>query len=229
MDHRGGDARRGGELERIVRTNDRGQEVLAAEGYEFERTCCGAGRRRRGMERTGVGGALAHACRPTGGGVGKTSGHAEKQLAALTPPRGRGKRQITDEATLVEAIDRVLKEHRVEGLLSVTWEKQVEQNTQYVGRGRGSASREKRVIQQTRYHITHIARQEDTIAASPNGLAGRPLSPMRAKRGCLCRMRCCAIATNTASNASSTASRAASISRRCLSSSTTKSRASRTC
>src|SRR5207245_3744125 len=80
--------------------------------------------------------------------------HAEGQLTALTPPRGRGKRQSTNEATLVEAIDRVLTEHRVEGLLSVTWEKQVEQTTQYVGRGRGSSSREKRVIQHTRSHIT---------------------------------------------------------------------------
>ena len=33
------------------------------------------------------------------------------------------------------AIDRVLTEHRVDGLLRVTWEKQVEQTTQYVGRG----------------------------------------------------------------------------------------------
>ena len=29
-----------GQLARIWRTNDRGHEVLAAEGYEFERTCC---------------------------------------------------------------------------------------------------------------------------------------------------------------------------------------------
>src|SRR5262249_33626625 len=48
---------------------------------------------------------------------------------------------------------------------SVVWEKQLEQTTQYVGRGRGSMNRVKRVIQNTRYHITHIARQEDTIAA----------------------------------------------------------------
>ena len=34
-----------GELERIWRTNDRGHEVLAAEGYEFERTCCAPERR----------------------------------------------------------------------------------------------------------------------------------------------------------------------------------------
>jgi transposase len=98
-------------------------------------------------------------------GLEKRLSHAESQLAALTPPRGRGKRQITDEATLVEAIARVLTAHRVDGLLSVSWEKQVEQTTQYVGRGRGSVHREKRVIQKTRYHITHIARQEDTIAA----------------------------------------------------------------
>ncbi len=34
-----------------------------------------------------------------------------------------------------------------------------------MGRGRGSVHREKRVMQQTRYHITHITRQADTIAA----------------------------------------------------------------
>src|SRR6266403_331049 len=41
--------------------------------------------------------------------------HAETKLAALTPSRGRGKRQITDEARLLEAIDLVLTEHRVDG------------------------------------------------------------------------------------------------------------------
>ena len=95
----------------------------------------------------------------------KRLSHAETQLTALTPPRGRGKRQITDEATLVEAIARVLTAHRVDGLLSVVWEKQVEQTTQYVGRGRGAVHRAKRVIQTTRSHITPITRQEGTIAA----------------------------------------------------------------
>lgn len=90
--------------------------------------------------------------------------HAKTALAALTPPRGRGRRQITDEATLVEAIDLVLKAHRVEGLRGVDWEKQVKQHTQYLGRGRGSAGRQQRVIEQTRSHITRIARPEDKIA-----------------------------------------------------------------
>jgi transposase len=153
-----------GELVRIVRTNDRGHEVLAAEGYEFERTCGAPGGDMVWSERVLVLRSPIHADQQATG-LEKRLRHAETQLTALTPPRGRGKRQITDEATLLEAIDLVIKDHRVDGLLSVAWEKQVEQTTQYVGRGRGSLSREKRVIQKTRYQITHIARQEDPIAA----------------------------------------------------------------
>ena len=138
--------------------------MLAAEGYEFERTCCTPVDDMTWSERVLVVRSPMHAAQQAAG-LETRLRHAETQLAALTPPRGRGKRQITDEAPLVEAIDRVLKEYRVAGLLSVTWEKQVEQTTQYVGRGRGSVRREKRVMQKTRYHITHITRQADTIAA----------------------------------------------------------------
>ena len=153
-----------GALEQIWRINDRGQEVLVAEGYECERTCCAPVGEAEWRERVLVVRSPMHAHQQAAG-LETRLRHAEAKLAALTPPRGRGKRQITDEATLVEAMTRVLTEHRVEELLSVTWEKQVEQKTQYVGRGRGSVSREKRVMQKTRYHITHIARREDKIAA----------------------------------------------------------------
>jgi transposase len=153
-----------GTLERIFHTNDRGQAVLMAEGYEFERLCGGQGGEEEWTERVLVVRSPMHAHQQAAG-LEKRLRHAEAQLAALTPPRGRGKRQITDEATLVEAIDRVLKEHRVVGLLSLAWEKQVEQTTHYVGRGRGAEHREKRVLQKTRYHIIHIARQANTITA----------------------------------------------------------------
>jgi transposase len=156
-----------GELERIVRINDRGHEVLAAEGYEFERTCYAPGRAVDApawSERVLVLRSPVHADQQAAG-LEKRLCHAETKLAALTPPRGRGKRQITDEATLMEAMALVLQEHRVDGLLSVAWEKQVEQTTQYVGRGRGALHREKRVIEKIRYHITQIARQEGHIAA----------------------------------------------------------------
>jgi transposase len=153
------------ELQRIGRINDRGHEELAAAGYEVERTCGDApGGTGPWSERVLVVRSPMHANQQATGLATRLS-HAETKLAALTPPRGRGKRQIADEATLVEAIALVLTEHRVDGLLHVTWEKPVEQTTQYVGRGRGSSNRAKRVIQQTRYHITHIVRQQDTIAA----------------------------------------------------------------
>jgi transposase len=153
-----------GALERMFRFNDRGDEVLTAEGYELQRSCCAKDGQEAWSERVLVVRSPMHANQQAAG-LDKRLPSAEIHLAALTPPRGRGKRQITDEATLVEAIDLVLTEHRVDGLLRVTWEKQVEQKTQYVGRGRGSVSREKRVIEKTRYHITHIVRQQDNIAA----------------------------------------------------------------
>jgi transposase len=153
-----------GELTRIWRTNDRGHEVLAAEGSELARTCGAPDGDGAWSERVLVVRSPMHAIQQAAG-LDKRLRHAETQLMALTPPRGRGKRQITDEATLVEAIAHVLTAHRVEGLLSVVWVKQVEQTTHYVGRGRGAENRAKRVTEHIRYHITQIARQEDTLAA----------------------------------------------------------------
>jgi transposase len=153
-----------GALERIWRINERGHEVLAAEGYEFERTCGAPDSDVEWRERVLVVRSPLHANRQAAG-LETRLHHAEAQLMALTPPRGRGKRQITDAARLMEAIAHVLTAHRVDGLLRVAWEKQVEQTTQYVGRGRGAVHREKRVIEKMRYHITQITRQEDRIAA----------------------------------------------------------------
>ena len=141
--------------------------MRAAEGDELERTCEApgdAGDAAAWPERVLVVRSPMHAAHQAAG-LEKRLGHAETQRAALTPPRGRGKRHITDEATLVEAMTRVLTTHRVEGLLSVVWGKQVEQTTRYVGRGRGALNREKRVHEKIRYHIIHVTRQEDKIAA----------------------------------------------------------------
>src|SRR5882762_4843913 len=176
------------------------------------------------MDGTGVGAAIAHACPTTGRGLETRLGHAEKKLAALTPPRGRGKRQITDETALAKAIDTVLQDHRVHGLLSVAWEKQIERKTQYVGRGRGAASRQQRGLETVRYHITRIARQGDTITALTQRFGWKAFVTNAVHTRLSLQEGCCVTATNTVSNASSIVSRAASISRRCLSSATSKSR-----
>src|SRR5216684_1232935 len=63
----GGAKDEAGELERIVRTNDRGQEVLAAEGYEFERTCCAQEGEEEWSERVVVVRSPLHAARQAAG------------------------------------------------------------------------------------------------------------------------------------------------------------------
>ena len=155
---------KGGELEAIGRRNDRGEAALAAEAYEVERSCHEPQGEWQWTERVLVVRSPAHAAKQTAGLASRLE-TAQGKLAALTPPRGRGKRQITAEATLLEAIASVLQAHRVEGLLDVQWEKQTEGKTQYVGRGRGSATRDQRVIETSRYQITRIVRDEEAIAA----------------------------------------------------------------
>ena len=155
---------RDGELERIFQGTHRDEEVLAAEGYEFERSCCLEDGETEWSERVLVLRSPVHAERQTAG-LEKRLATAAHKLAALTPARGRGKRQMRDEATRVEAIAQVLKAQRGEGLLCIEWAQQIERHTHYVGRGRGSAERAQRVIEKIRYHITRIARQDGPIAA----------------------------------------------------------------
>lgn len=54
----------------------------------------------------------------------------------------------------------MLEEQRVDGLLTVEWERQVKRHTHYVGWGRGSAKRAQRVSETIRYCIT---RQHDGL------------------------------------------------------------------
>lgn len=154
---------RDGGLERVFRINHREEEVLAAEGYEVERTCGLEDREAQWCERVLVLRSPVHAERQVQG-LETRLAHAGKKLAALTPARGRGKRQITEEATLLAAIAQVLQAQRVEGLLCLEWDQQIERHTHYVGRGRGSATRERRVTEHIRSHLTHIVRQEGPIA-----------------------------------------------------------------
>ena len=155
---------RDGRLEQSSRVNDRGQEELVAEGYALTRTCGREAGTVPWSARVLVGRSPRHGARQAMG-LEKRLTQAEQQLVALTPARGRGKRQFTDEATLLEASDHVRKAQRVDGLLRLEWEQHIERHTHYVGRGRGSATREQRVTETSRYHITRITRREDAIAA----------------------------------------------------------------
>lgn len=98
---------------------------------------------------------------------------ATAKLSALTPPRGRGKRQIKEEAALGAAAEVILQKYQVEGLLSYTFERQVEQQVKYVGRGRGAAERPQRVEERVRYQITAVIRNTAAITALQQGFGWR--------------------------------------------------------
>ena len=153
-----------GELTQIWRTNDRGHEVLAAEGYEFERPCRAPGRVEEWSERVLVVRSPMHATQQAAG-LEKRLSHAETQLTALTPPEEAGETSNHRRGDAREGHCPCAHSPSGGWVAQRRLGKAGEQTTQYVGRGRGSVNREKRVIQKTRYHITHIARQEDTIAA----------------------------------------------------------------
>ena len=158
---------RAGEWARIFRDHHRDEAVLAAEGYELERRCGladGEHGKTAGNERVvGLRSPLQATRQPAG--REKRLAPAAYPLAALTPASGRGKRQMPDEVTFVEALDHVRKEQRGEGLLRIAWAQQIERHPHYVGRGRGSATRAQRGSEPSRSHLTRSARQDGPMAA----------------------------------------------------------------
>ncbi len=139
--------------------------TLLAEGYEFTRPREDvlAGETVAWDERVLVTRSPAHAAQLVRG-LEERLASAEAKLLALTPPRGRGKRQIVEEAALHQAAGAILKAHGVEGLLAYDYERQVEQETRFVGRGRGSADRPQRIVEHVRCQITAVTRDAQAIA-----------------------------------------------------------------
>ena len=141
-----------------------------AQGYELSRTCVSGDL--QWQERVLVVRSQAY--------VDTQQRHLEERLAkaqegvlALTPPVGRGKRQISEEVALVNAAEAILSRHRVTGLLTYRFERQVEQEVKLVGRGRGGANRPQQVIERVRYQITAVERQEEAIATLVSTLGWR--------------------------------------------------------
>ena len=98
---------------------------------------------------------------------------AEAALLALTPEPGRGKRQCHDEAALRTAIAEVEAQYRVKGLLQVTWRREEESVTRYVGRGRGGPNRLTRTEVTVRYVVTEVLRDEAAVTAQRQRLGWR--------------------------------------------------------
>jgi transposase len=140
------------------------QERLLGGGYEFERSLNAevAGQRVEWTERVQVVRSLALAKRESEKLEQRLS-KAEAELLSLTPEPGRGKRQQRDEASFRAAVTKILERHKVTGLLHITWEREEQRITHYVGRGRGGPNRPKRTEVHVRYVITGVQRDHLAI------------------------------------------------------------------
>lgn len=98
---------------------------------------------------------------------------AETALQKLTPAPGRGKRQLREEGALQEAVDAILSQYRVTGLLQVSWQQDEQVTTRYVGRGRGGPHRPTRTERKLRYVITRVSRDEPAIQSAKHRLGWR--------------------------------------------------------
>ena len=153
-------------LIKYIVQDDKGQEELKAKGYEIERNQSGEinGKTLGWKERVLIVKSPAYE-KQKNLGLERRLKNAEEKLHALTPPRGPGKRQIKEEAKLTESAEAILKKHRVEGFLKYEYVREVESKTKYVGRGRGSKKREKKVEEIVRYQITKVTRIKKAIDA----------------------------------------------------------------
>lgn len=100
---------------------------------------------------------------------------AEAGLLALTPPVGRGRRQIREQATLENAVNAILERHQVTDLLQVAWVRHEETQARYEGRGRGGPDRKTHTEVKVRYEVTAVERQAAALTAHQRRLGWRIL------------------------------------------------------
>ena len=91
-------------------------------------------------------------------GLAQRLEQAEQKIRALTPPRGRGRKQWEDGEDLQAAVRKILKQHGVEGLLEVAYIREVEQREVRAYRDRPARTEERvRYVGQVNWNRQAIA------------------------------------------------------------------------
>jgi len=148
-------------LHSVLIKDEKGAEKRLARGYEAKRVCTHEAE--SWGERVLVVQSETHAAKERQS-LEERLQKAEAALLALTPPIGRGKRQIREEADLLSRAEAILKTYRVIGLLTLMYERQCKQEEKLIGRGRGGPNRERQIVEQVRYQITGVKRAAEAIA-----------------------------------------------------------------
>jgi transposase len=151
-------------LQDLTRVDEKGKRVVFARTYERQRSQSStvAEREVAWTERVQVIRSLELAKRQAKQ-LDERLGEAVAALVALTPPVGRGHKQYREEEALLAAVAAIEEEHRVSGLLTVTWQREEQQQSRYRGRGRGGPGRPKYTTTKVRYVITEAQRNEAAI------------------------------------------------------------------
>src|SRR4051794_6915405 len=155
------------EVELLYGEDEKGNTTLFGAGYELERQCQLEidGEVFEWSERVQLVKSLPLA-RRQGAQLEERLRRAERELRALTPPVGRGRRQYREEEALRAAIAEVLERHGVSTFLAVEWRREERREKRYEGRGRGGAGRKWHWDVAIRYEVTQVCRQEGAITAA---------------------------------------------------------------
>jgi transposase len=144
-----------------VTIQDGEEEITLALGYEFTRIC--QDEHLCWQERVIVAYSPAHGEKQRQD-LHKQIEKAKKAIMALTPEVGRGKRQIREETKLQAAILAILQKYDVVGLLHCHFVRETRKTEKFVGPGRGAEHRPKEVVEQVRYQVTKVERDEEEIS-----------------------------------------------------------------
>jgi transposase len=151
-------------LQKLTRGNEKGKKVVFAWAYERERPQSSkvADQDVGWTERVQVVRALELAKRQAKQ-LEERLCEATTALRDLTPPVGRGHKQYREEEPLRAVVTAILEQHRVEGLLTILWEREEQHKTRYRGRGRGGPGRATYTTTKVRYVITKVQRNDAAI------------------------------------------------------------------
>ena len=105
-----------GALQPVYRTNDQGQTHLIAQGFELEREqkAIEGNNEWQWNERVLILQSPSHASQQEKG-LEQRLEKAQNKLLTLTPPKGRGQRQIREETALKTQVEQILTTHNVKG------------------------------------------------------------------------------------------------------------------
>jgi transposase len=151
-------------LQKLRRANEKGKQVVFAHAYERQRQqdSVVAEQALAWTERVQVIRSLELAQRQARQ-LDERLQEAAAELPTLTPAVGRGHKQYREEEALRAAVAEVLERHRVVDLLTVTWQREEQQQTRYRGSGRGGPGRPTYTTTKVRYAITAVQRNEAAI------------------------------------------------------------------